>query len=161
MKWLFVQGSMESRHCLVTVSPLSPPPYRPSFWKVWLRPRMIQTLKFNRLSNGSICDMCNEAKGSLVEGNSCGEDNIPPEILKRYNVDDISSKFCNLVLLYHGDKPSQWSILNIMPTHKSRDLSWNYRGIYSLSLIVHGKNIQTTDPYQNSTWNRSVLTLKN
>ena len=77
-----------------------------------------------------------EAKESLVEGKSCGEDNIPPEVLKRCNIDDIILEFCNKALI-NGDKPKQWSILNIVPIPKAGDLSQggNYRGI-SLSSIV-------------------------
>ena len=77
-----------------------------------------------------------EAKSSLVEGKSCGEDCIPPEVLKRCNLDDIILEFCNQTLL-HGKKPEQWSILNIVPIPKAGDLSQggNYRGI-SLSSIV-------------------------
>ena len=77
-----------------------------------------------------------KAKKSLVEGKSCGEDGIPPEVLKRCNLDEIILSFCNNALV-NGDKPSQWSILNIIPIPKSGDLSkgGNYRGI-SLSSIV-------------------------
>ena len=77
-----------------------------------------------------------EAKSSLVGGKSCGEDCIPPEVLKRCNLDDIILKFCNHTLLY-GKKPEQWSILNIVPIPTAGDLSQggNYRGI-SLSSIV-------------------------
>ncbi|XP_072046557.1 uncharacterized protein [Amphiura filiformis] len=77
-----------------------------------------------------------EAKASLVEGKSCGEDNIPPEVLKRCNLDDIVLGFCNDALI-KGKKPDQWSILNIVPILKTGDLSSgnNYRGI-SLSSIV-------------------------
>ena len=63
-------------------------------------------------------------------------DCIPPEVLKRCNLDDIILEFCNQTLL-HGKKPEQWSILNIVPIPKAGDLSQggNYRGI-SLSSIV-------------------------
>ena len=60
-----------------------------------------------------------EAQSSLVEGKSCGEDCIPPEVLKRCNLDDIILKFCNQTLL-HGKKPEQWSILTHCPNTKSR-----------------------------------------
>ena len=78
----------------------------------------------------------NKAKKSLVEGKTCGEDNIPPEVLKRCDLDDIVLGFCNDALVSR-EKPSQWSILNIVPIPKSGDLSLggNYRGI-SLSSIV-------------------------
>ena len=42
-----------------------------------------------------------KAKTALVEGNSCEEDGIPPEILKRCDLDDIILDFCNQTLL-HG-----------------------------------------------------------
>ena len=34
-----------------------------------------------------------EAKESLVEAKSCGEDNLPPEVLKRCNIDNIFSQW--------------------------------------------------------------------
>ena len=77
------------------------------------------------------------AKKTLVEGKSCGEDNIPPEVLKRCNIDDIILEFCNNALT-RGEKPDQWSILNIVPIPKSGDLSLggNYRGISLSSLVA-------------------------
>ena len=77
-----------------------------------------------------------KAKKSLVEGKSCGEDGIQPEVLKRCDMDAIILSFCNNALV-KGEKPSQWSVLNIVPIPKSGDLSLsgNYRGI-SLSSIV-------------------------
>ena len=67
-------------------------------------------------------DEYREAKESLVEGKSCGEDGIDPEVLKRCDLDDIILEFCNQVLL-EGKKPEQWSLLNIIPIPKSGDLS--------------------------------------
>ena len=77
-----------------------------------------------------------KAKKALVEGKTCGEDGITPEMLKRCDLDNIILDFCNDALL-KGEKPDQWSILNIIPIPKSGDLSLggNYRGI-SLSSIV-------------------------
>ena len=72
-----------------------------------------------------------------MEGKASGEDlHIPPEVLKRCDLDDIVLDFCNDALL-EGKKPSQWSVLNIVPIPKSSDLSigGNYCGI-SLSSIV-------------------------
>ncbi|XP_072048490.1 uncharacterized protein [Amphiura filiformis] len=77
-----------------------------------------------------------KAKMALVEGKSSGKDGIPPEVLKRCDIDDIILGFCNHALS-EGETPEQWSILNIVPIPKSGDLSQagNYRGI-SLSSIV-------------------------
>ena len=82
-----------------------------------------------------------QAKRSLVEGKSCGEDNIPPEVLKRCDLDDIVLKFCNDAFV-NRRKPSQWSILNIVPIPKSGDLSQagNYRGISLSSLVAKTYN---------------------
>ena len=87
-----------------------------------------------------------KAKKSLVERKSCGEDGIPPEVLKRCDMDAIILSFCNNALV-NGEKPSQWYVLNIVPIPKSGDLSLsgNYRGI-SLSSIVA------------KTYNRLILT---
>ncbi|XP_072036995.1 uncharacterized protein [Amphiura filiformis] len=72
-----------------------------------------------------------EAKASLVEGKSCGVDNIPLEVLKR----------CNDALL-KGKKPDQWSILNIVPIPKTGDLSSgnNCRGIILTSIVAKTYN---------------------
>ena len=51
-----------------------------------------------------------KAKKSLVEGKSCGEDGIQPEVLKRCDMDAIILSFCNNALV-KGEKPSQWSVL--------------------------------------------------
>ncbi|XP_072050064.1 uncharacterized protein [Amphiura filiformis] len=77
-----------------------------------------------------------KAKTALVEGKRCGEDGVPPEVLKRCDLDGIVLEFCNNALI-KGSKPEQWSILNIVPIPKSGDLSQagNYRGI-SLSSVV-------------------------
>ena len=77
-----------------------------------------------------------EAKKAIKEGKSYGEDEIPPEVIKRCTIDDLILDFCNQALL-NRQKPNQWSILSLIPVPKSGDLSLtaNYRGI-SLSSIV-------------------------
>ncbi|XP_078661569.1 uncharacterized protein LOC144905694 [Branchiostoma floridae x Branchiostoma belcheri] len=79
-----------------------------------------------------------KAKKSLVEGKASGEDGIPPEVLKRCGgLDRIILDFCNRVLT-RGEKPEQWSLLNIVPIPKSGDLRLgsNYRGISLSSLVA-------------------------
>ena len=61
-----------------------------------------------------------KAKHSIKEGKSPGDDEIPPEVLKRCSLDDIILDFCNS--LFKGDKPEQFSILNILPVLKKGDL---------------------------------------
>ena len=77
-----------------------------------------------------------KAKDSITEGKAAGEDGIMPEVIKRCNLDDIILEFCNNILM-KGDKPEQFSLLNIIPIPKKGDLSKtsNYRGI-SLSSIT-------------------------
>ncbi|KAI8484256.1 hypothetical protein Bbelb_380410 [Branchiostoma belcheri] len=75
-----------------------------------------------------------EAKESLAEGKASGEDGIPPEVLKRCGgLDRIILDFCT-----RGEKPEQWSLLNIVPIPKSGDLRLgsNYRGISLSSLVA-------------------------
>ena len=83
----------------------------------------------------------NKAKRSITEGKACGEDNIPPEVLKRCNLDEEILGFCNRALL-EGRKPEQWSIMNIIPIPKTGDLSKgnNYRGISLSSLVAKTYN---------------------
>ena len=75
-----------------------------------------------------------KVKKQLQEGKKSGFDNIPPEVLKRCNLDDIFLNFANK-LLNDNVKPEQWS--EMIPLPKTGDLSdtGNYRGI-SLSSIV-------------------------
>ena len=70
------------------------------------------------------------------EGKMPGEDDIMPQVLKRINIDDIILDFRNKVLL-ENNTPEQFSILNIPPIPKSKDLSIasNYRGIALTSLV--------------------------
>ncbi|XP_072049998.1 uncharacterized protein [Amphiura filiformis] len=77
-----------------------------------------------------------KAKEAIKEGKSFGEDGIPPEVIKRCNLDEIILDFCNKAFV-SNEKPDQWSIMNLIPVPKSGDLSntANYRGI-SLSSIV-------------------------
>ena len=77
-----------------------------------------------------------KAKKQLREGKKSGSDNIPPEVLKRCNLDEIFLNFANKLLNDHV-KPKQWSEIDMIPLPKTRDLSdtGNYRGI-SLSSIV-------------------------
>ena len=76
------------------------------------------------------------AKRSLKLGKCAGPDNIPPEVLKTCDLDDIMLSFCNQVLM-NGRKPDQWSLSNILPVPKSGNLSNtdNYRGI-GLTCII-------------------------
>ena len=78
-----------------------------------------------------------QLKRAVKEGNSFGEDGIPPEVIKRCNIDDIILEFCNEALL-NKKRPNQWSILNMIPVPKSGDLSVtsNYRGISLSSLVA-------------------------
>ena len=61
-----------------------------------------------------------KAKHSIKEGKAPGDDEIPPEVLKRCSLDDIILDFCNS--LFKGDKPEKFSILKILPVPKKADL---------------------------------------
>ena len=77
-----------------------------------------------------------KTKASLKSGKAAGPDNIPPEVFKACDFDEICLKFCNKALM-ENDKPELWSLMNIVPVPKSGDLSNtnNYRGI-SLTCII-------------------------
>ena len=81
-------------------------------------------------------DEFSKVKASLQLGKAAGPDNIPPEVFKRCDFDEICLDFCNKALL-ENDKPELWSLMNIIPVPKSGDLSNtnNYRGI-SLTCIL-------------------------
>ena len=77
-----------------------------------------------------------KAKSTLKQGKSSGPDNIPPEVFKNCELDDIVLAICNLALT-KNNKPEQWSLSNIIPVPKKGNLSNtdNYRGI-SLTCII-------------------------
>ena len=77
-----------------------------------------------------------KVKQHMREGKQTGPDNIPSEVLKRCDLDEIILEFANR-LLKEDVKPKQWSEVDILPLPKAGDLSdpRNYRGI-SLSSIV-------------------------
>lgn len=83
----------------------------------------------------------NRAKNAIKLGKSAGPDNIPPKVLKCYELDDIILSFCNRALMDEG-KPEQWSLANIIPIHKSGDPSSadNYRGISLTSIVAKTYN---------------------
>ena len=55
-------------------------------------------------------------KKSLVEGKQSGPDEIPPEVWKRCELDDILLGYANKLL--EGEKPDQWSENNLLPIPK-------------------------------------------
>ena len=73
----------------------------------------------------------------MREGKQCGPDNIPPEVPKQCDLDDIILKFANN-LIENQSKPKQWSEIDMIPIPKSGDLSntQNYRGISLTSVIA-------------------------
>ena len=81
------------------------------------------------------------AKARIKENKACGEDGIPPEVIKRCDLDDIILSFCNGAL-EEGQAPEQWKISNIVPVPKKGDLSQtdNYRGISLTSLTAKTLN---------------------
>ena len=68
-----------------------------------------------------------KAKRSLVEGKSCEEDGIPPEVLKRCDMDAIILSFCN-------------NALSKQPKSGDLSLSGNYRGISFNSIVAKTYN---------------------
>ena len=68
-----------------------------------------------------------KAKKWVKLGKSCCSDEIPPEIIKLCDLDDIILKLCNFALM-KNEKPEEWSLLNIIPVPKSDNLCDNYRG---------------------------------
>ena len=77
-----------------------------------------------------------KAIDQLKNGKSCGADQIPGEVIKYCNINDIILHFCNAVF-NTGQRPELWDITNITPIPKSGDLSnpENYRGISLTSII--------------------------
>ena len=78
-----------------------------------------------------------KVKASLKLGKAAGPDEIPPEVFKSCDFDDICLDFCNDALI-SNDKPELWSFMNIVPVPKSGDLSKtdNYRGISLICIIA-------------------------
>ena len=61
-------------------------------------------------------DEFKKVKASLKLGKSAGPDGIPPEVFKCCDFDDICLNFCIKVLM-QGDKPPQWSFMDIIGVH--------------------------------------------
>ena len=78
-----------------------------------------------------------KVKASLKLGKAAGPDEIPPEVFKSCDFDQICLDFCNDALI-KNDKPELWSFMNIIPVPKSGDLSKpeNYRGISWICIIA-------------------------
>jgi hypothetical protein len=78
-----------------------------------------------------------KVKSSLKLGKAAGPDNIPPEVFKSCDFDNICLDFCNDTLI-KNDKPEMWSFMNIVPVPKSGDLTKtdNYRGISLICIIA-------------------------
>ena len=76
-------------------------------------------------------------KSTLKLGKAAGPDNIPPEVFKTCDFDEICLDLCNDALT-KNDKPELWSFMNIVPVPKSGDLSKtdNYRGISLICIIA-------------------------
>ena len=78
-----------------------------------------------------------QAKKSIKEGKAMGPDNVPPEVLKRCDLDDNILYFANKIL-EDNLKPMQMSVITIIPTPKSGNLGLpeNYRGISLTSQVT-------------------------
>lgn len=78
-----------------------------------------------------------KVKSTLKVGKAAGPDEIPPEVYKSCDFDEICLDFCNRALL-ENEKPEIWSYMNIIPVPKSGDLSDtnNYRGISLICIIA-------------------------
>lgn len=75
-------------------------------------------------------------KSTLKQGQSAGPDDIPPEVPKNCNLDNIILEIYNYGLI-ENIKPDIWSLSNIIPVPKSGDLAKpdNYRDI-SLTCVI-------------------------
>ena len=78
-----------------------------------------------------------KVKSSLKVGKAAGPDDIPPEVFKSCDFDEICLDFCNDALI-NNNKPDLWSFMNIIPVPKSGDQSKtdNYRGISLICIIA-------------------------
>ena len=61
-------------------------------------------------------------KRQMKEGKQYGPDHIPPEVIKRCDLDDIILHFASK-LLNDNEKPKQWSEIDMVTLPKSGDLS--------------------------------------
>ncbi len=71
-----------------------------------------------------------KVKCSLKQGKRAGPDDIPPEVLRNCELDEIMLEFCNMAPMANN-MPTQWSLSNIIPLPKSGNLTSpdNYCGI--------------------------------
>ena len=78
-----------------------------------------------------------KVKSVLKAGKAAGPDDIPSEVYKSCDFDDICLDFCHRALI-ENEKPDLWSYMNIIPVPKSGDLSNtnNYRDISLICIIA-------------------------
>lgn len=86
-------------------------------------------------------------KSTLKQGQSAGPDDIPPEVPKNCNLDNIILEIYNCGLI-ENIKPDIWSLSNIIPVPKSGGLAKpdNYRGI-SLTCVIAKMIRDAIDPH--------------
>ena len=89
------------------------------------------------------------AKKKMKTGKAAGPDEIPPEVLKLCDLDEIVLQFANK-LLVNLEKPDQWSENNLIPIPKQGNLSivGNYRGISLSSLTLKAVNLMLLNRIQ-------------
>ena len=82
-------------------------------------------------------DEFRKVKSSIKIGKAAGPDEIPPDVYRSCDFDEICLDFCNRALM-ENDKPDLWSYMNIVPVPKSGDLTNtnNYRGISLICIIA-------------------------
>ena len=92
-------------------------------------------------------DEFTKAKNSLQLRKAAGPDNIPPEVFKLCDFDEICLRLCNKALM-ENVRPDLWSYMNIIPVSKSGDLSNtnNYRGISLMCIIAKMYNKMILNP---------------
>ena len=78
-----------------------------------------------------------KAKNSAKKGKQTGSDNVAVDVLQECDLDDIILSFADN-LIANGQKPQQWSDIDMIPLPKPGDLSnkQNYRGISLISTVA-------------------------
>ena len=82
-------------------------------------------------------DELKKTKERAKKGKQTGSDNVAADVLQECDLDDIILSFANN-LIVNGQKPQQWSDIDMIPLPKPGDLSdtQNYRGISLISTVA-------------------------
>ena len=91
-------------------------------------------------------DKLKKARSKITLGKASGLDNIPPEVIKLFNIEQPLLDFANDLLL-NDCKPNQWSISNIIPVPNYHGISLNAITAKMVNRMILNRIQPVLDPH--------------